>query len=156
MCIEKCNVSFNSTYNNWNNIRKLLLESCIEYMKICQNDISFQNINLSNITNEFSNIKYESNDNESENNYNENNYKLIKVLFKNYDVLQLLKIEGIYHLLTKSDNNGMYTYTDSKLIFQMIEIIQYFIYNKTFLKDIEELKNMFSISYENKKDILIK
>lgn len=144
LCIQTCNVSFNSTYNNWNNIRKLLLESCIEYMKICQNDISFQNIKLNNLTNEFSNIEYENND------------KLIEVLFKNYDVLQLLKIEGIYHLLNKSDNNGIYTYTDSNLISQMIEIIQYFIYNKTLLKDIEALKNIFSISYENKKDILIK
>ena len=144
LSIKNCNVSFNSSYNIWNNIRKLLLESCIEYINICQNDISFQNIKLNDIINEFSNIEYENND------------KLIEALFKNYNVLQLLKIEGIYHLLKKSDNNGIYTYTDSKLIFQMIEIIQYFIYNKTFLKDIEDLKNMFSISYENKKDILIK
>ena len=150
MCIEMCNVSsFNSSYSNWNNIRKLFLESCIEYMKICQNDISFKNINLNDLTNEFSNIEYENND-------DENNDKLIKVLFENYDILQLLKIEGIYHLLKKSDNNGIYTYMDSKLISEMIEIIQYFIYNKTFLKDIEYLKNMFLISYETKKNILIK
>jgi len=144
LCNEDCKISFNSSYKNWNDIRKLLLESCIEYMKICQNDTSFKNIKINDLTNEFSKIEYENND------------KIIEVLFQNYYMLQVLKIEGIYHLLKKNDNNGIYTYIDSKLIFQMIEIIQHFIHNKTFLKDIEHLKNMFSISYENKKDILIK
>ena len=44
LCIENCQLIYNSTYKSWNNIRKLLLDSCIEYISICQNDIYFQNI----------------------------------------------------------------------------------------------------------------
>ena len=145
LCIEKSNIYFNTSYTRWNNIRKLLLDSCLEYMNLCQNDINFQNIKLNELLNEVIKLKdktiCESNE----------------VLFKNYSILQFLKIEGIYHLLKKSDNNGKYSYSESELILQMMEIIKYFIIkDESYLKDIEHLKNLFLISYENKKDILIK
>ena len=138
-------LSFNTSYTRWNIIRKLLLNACIEYINICQNDIYFQNIKLKDLLSELIKLKDKT--------ICENN----EVLFKNYSILQMLKIEGIYHLLKMSDYNGNYSYFDSNLISQMIDIIYYFIiHDADSKKDIEEIKKIFTISYENKIDVLIK
>ena len=147
-CIENSHISFSTTYKRWNNIRKLLLDNCIEYINICQNDIYFENINLSNLLNELIKLKDKT--------ICENN----EVLLKNYSTLQTLKIEGIYHLLKLSDHTGIYSHFDSILISQMIELIQSFNFNfivsdETLTRDIEIIKNIFTTSYENKKDVLI-
>ena len=76
LCIEKSNIYFNTSYTRWNNIRKLLLDSCLEYMNLCQNDINFQNIKLNELLNEVIKLKYKT--------ICESN----EVLFKNYFALQ--------------------------------------------------------------------
>jgi len=151
--------SFYSSYKNWNHLRIHLLYATIEYIKCCSQDIQFESFRFEQFLNDFIHLRIlNAHGNSDITPFRFETEKLnvsIHLLKKYLSLLENLDIIGIYDFLNISGASQIIPYENSQIIINAINKIADFMTDIDFKKNITKIKELFTISYDNKVNIQI-
>ena len=134
------NCIFHVSYRSWNNFKIIISKACIRYINFETESKEFENYCINVLNN---NVLL-----------SQNLSDYLKFFIKNIEILKELNIIGIYHLLINQENKGYFVFSNSKKIFDMIQLLEpFFEENKQDLQNIHNLNALFNKSFQNSKNI---